>query len=145
MAAGLETKEKWESQLTQMKAAGMWDDSLNISYEEMKKAVSEGRPKVASQEFNVVIEAGEQDRVLQHLTGRKWQMLVAKEGSGGFVTTHRSIANIRACAAELEDFVAYTFALKFIASSWRASRIFPVTRYNLDSSLDRNSKSRYIA
>jgi hypothetical protein len=74
-------------QLTLMKAAGMWDDSLNISYEEMKKAVSEGRPKVASQEFNVVVEAGEQDQVLQHLTGRKWQMLVAKEGSGGFVTT----------------------------------------------------------
>jgi hypothetical protein len=43
---GLETKDRWESQVTQMKAAGIWDDSSNVSYEDMKKVVEERRYKV---------------------------------------------------------------------------------------------------
>jgi hypothetical protein len=38
-------------------------------------------------EYNVAIEIDQHDQLLQHLCNRKWQLLVANEGSGGFVTT----------------------------------------------------------
>lgn len=84
----LSTKETWESQVAQMKAAGKWDDSSNISYEDMKEFIEERRYKIeVKKEFNIATEIAQHDALLQHLGDRKWQMLVAKEGSGGFVTT----------------------------------------------------------
>jgi hypothetical protein len=85
---GLETKERWEGQIAQMKAAGIWDDSSNVSYEDMKKFIEERRYKVdVAKELNVAMEIQEHGRLLQHLGRRKWQILVANEASGGFVTT----------------------------------------------------------
>jgi hypothetical protein len=85
---GLETEERWESQVAKMKAAGIWDDSSNISYEDMKKFIEERRYKIeVAKEFNVAMEIEQHDRLLQHLGNRKWQILVANEASGGFVTT----------------------------------------------------------
>lgn len=85
---GLETKERWEGQVAQMKAAGIWDDSSNVSYEDMKKFIEERRYKVkVAKELNVAMEIEEHGRLLQNLGKRKWQILVANEASGGFVTT----------------------------------------------------------
>ncbi len=85
---GLETKERWESQVAQMKAAGIWDDRSNVSYEDMKKFLEGRRYKIeVAKEFNVATEIGQHCQLLQHLSNRKWQVLVAKDGSGGFVTT----------------------------------------------------------
>jgi hypothetical protein len=85
---GLETKERWEGQVAQMKAAGVWNDNSNVSYEEMKKFVEERRYKIeVAKEFNIATEIEQHGQLLQHLGKRKWQVLVANEGSGGFVTT----------------------------------------------------------
>jgi hypothetical protein len=85
---GLETKERWESQVAQMKAAGIWDDSSSVSYEVMKKFIEERRYKIeVAKKFNVAMEIAQHHPLLQHLRNRKWQILVANEGSGGFVTT----------------------------------------------------------
>jgi Protein of unknown function (DUF4238) len=85
---GLETKERWESQVAQMKEAGIWDDSSNVSYDDMKKFVEERRYKIEiAKEFNVAMEIEQHGRLLQHLGKRKWQILVANERTGGFVTT----------------------------------------------------------
>jgi Protein of unknown function (DUF4238) len=85
---GLVTKEGWESQVKQMKAAGIWDENSNVSYEDMKKFIEGRRYKIeVAKEFNVAMEIDQHDGLLQHLGNRKWQILVANEGSGGFVTT----------------------------------------------------------
>jgi len=85
---GLETKERWESQVAQMKAAGIWDDSSNVSYESMKKFIEERRYKIeVAKEYNVLVEIEQHDRLLQHLGNWKWQVLEANKGSGGFVTS----------------------------------------------------------
>jgi len=84
----LATKERWEQQVAQMKAAGIWDENSNVSYEDMKKFVEERRYKIeVAKEFNIAMEIDQHEGLLQHLGNRNWQMLVANEGSGGFVTT----------------------------------------------------------
>ena len=40
------TKERWESQVARMKAAGIWDDSSSVPYEEIKKLIKERRYKI---------------------------------------------------------------------------------------------------
>jgi hypothetical protein len=85
---GLQTKERWDGQIAKMKAAGIWDDSSNASYEDIKKFIEERRYKIeVAKEFNVAMEIGGHNPLLQHLGNRKWQILRASEGSGGFVTT----------------------------------------------------------
>jgi Protein of unknown function (DUF4238) len=82
------TKEQWESLVRRMKAAGIGDDSSSVPYEEMKKFIKERRYKIeVRNELNVSLEIDEHDSLLQYLSARRWQILVANEGSGGFVTT----------------------------------------------------------
>jgi hypothetical protein len=88
MEIGLATEERWNSQVAQMKKAGVWDEGANVSYADMKKMVEERRHKIeVAKEFNVAVELDQHDGLLQHLANRKWQLVVANEGSGGFVTT----------------------------------------------------------
>ena len=82
------TKERWESQVARMKAAGIWDDSSSVPYEEIKKLIKERRYKIkVPKELNISLEIEQHNRLLQHLSDRRWQILVANDGSGGFVTT----------------------------------------------------------
>lgn len=85
---GLATKERWEGQVEEMKKAGVWDAGSEVSYEEMKK-YSEDRTKRISvaKEFNIAVEAEQHGRLLQHIGNRKWQLMVARNDTGGFVTT----------------------------------------------------------
>jgi Protein of unknown function (DUF4238) len=86
---GVATKERWESQVARMKAAGIRDNSSSVpSYEEMKKFIKERRYKIeVRKELSISLEIDEHNPLLQHLGDRRWQILVANEGSGGFVTT----------------------------------------------------------
>jgi hypothetical protein len=84
MESGLATEERWNSQVAQMKKA----EGANVSYADMKKMVEERRHKIeVAKEFNVAVELDQHDGLVQHLGNRKWQLIVANEGSGGFVTT----------------------------------------------------------
>jgi hypothetical protein len=48
----------------------------------------EGNYKIrVAKEFNIAMEIEQHENLLQHLGARSWQILVAKERSGGFVTT----------------------------------------------------------
>jgi hypothetical protein len=82
------SKERWDSQVAQMKADGAWDDSTNVTFEDMQKFVRERNYKVkVGQEFNIGVEIEQHGNLLEHIAARKWRMLAAKPGTGGFVTT----------------------------------------------------------
>lgn len=84
----LATKDRWDSQVAQMKADGAWDDSTNITFEDMQKFVKERRYKIeVAKEFNIGVEIEQHERLLEHVAARRWQIVKAKPGSGGFVTT----------------------------------------------------------
>jgi hypothetical protein len=88
MEVGLETNERWESQVAQMKAAGKWGENAKITYEDIKRMVTECRHKIrVAREFNVAMEIDQHEPLLENFGKRKWQILVANKGSGGFVTT----------------------------------------------------------
>ena len=66
--------------------AGVWNEAAGFTFEDMQDAIKDvkvGIPK----ELNIVIEIDHHDHLTELLWNRKWQMLVAAEGSGGFVTT----------------------------------------------------------
>jgi hypothetical protein len=85
---GLATKERWKTQVERMKKDGVWDDSVNLTYNDMQKFMREGNYKIQiAKEFNIAMEIEQHENLVQHLGARNWQILVAKEGSGGFVTS----------------------------------------------------------
>jgi Protein of unknown function (DUF4238) len=82
------TEERWNTLVAQMKADGVWDESTNLTYEDMKKFVQERNYKIqVAKEFNIAMEIEQHEDLLQHIAARKWQIVIAKAGSGGFVTT----------------------------------------------------------
>ncbi|MBR0993985.1 DUF4238 domain-containing protein [Bradyrhizobium japonicum] len=84
----LATKERWDSQVAQMKAAGAWDESTNVTFEDMQKFVKERNYKIeVAKEFNIGVEIEQHERLLEHVAARRWQIVKAKAGTGGFVTT----------------------------------------------------------
>jgi hypothetical protein len=88
LEVGLETEKRWQSEVAQMKAAGRWDENSKVSYEDIKSMITERRHTIeVAKEFNIAMEIEQHKPLLEHLGKRKWQMLVANKGSGGFVTT----------------------------------------------------------
>lgn len=82
------TKERWDGQVAQMKRDGAWDENTTISFGDMQKFVKEKNYKLGlKQDFNIEMEIKQHDHLLEHISARKWQMVIAKKGSGGFVTT----------------------------------------------------------
>jgi hypothetical protein len=84
----LATKERWDSQVARMKADGVWDESTNVTFEDMQRFVKERKYTInVAKEFNIGVEIEQHQRLLEHIAARKWQMVIAKQGSDGFVTT----------------------------------------------------------
>lgn len=82
------TKERWESQVAAMKEDGVWDDSINVTFEDMQQFVKKRDYTISvAKEFNIGVEIEQHANLVQHIAARKWQMVVPKKGSGGFVTS----------------------------------------------------------
>jgi hypothetical protein len=82
------TKERWESQVAAMKEDGVWDDSINVTFEDMQQFVRNRDYTInVAKEFNIGTEIEQHANLVQHIAARKWQMVGAKKGSGGFVTS----------------------------------------------------------
>jgi hypothetical protein len=69
-----------------MKAAGVWNEAAGVTYEDMQNALKVVKFEIPK-ELNIVVEIDHRDHLAELLWKRKWKMLVAAEGSGGFVTT----------------------------------------------------------
>lgn len=82
------TEERWASQVEKMKKDGVWDESSNVTYADMKKFIDERNYKIeVAPEFNIKTEIEQHANLVEHISARKWQMVAAKLGSGGFITT----------------------------------------------------------
>ena len=88
-AEGLSSKPKFDEYVSAMKAQGK---EVRESYEETKELVAKipgtFRP---TQEFSILTELRLHDPLVQRYEGRKWQILVASEDSGGFVTSDHPV------------------------------------------------------
>ena len=85
-AAKFGTKESWDKSVAEMKAAGVWNEEAGVTYEDMRDALKGAKFEIPK-ELNIAVEIDHHDHLTELLWNRKWKMLVAAEGSGGFVTT----------------------------------------------------------
>lgn len=96
--AGLETEEKYAGFVATMKAEGL----SAPTYDEMKgwfeKEPELFKPPPPPKEFNILVELEWHDPLVKLYEGRKWQMLVAADHSGGFVTSDHPV-----CLRWMED------------------------------------------
>jgi len=80
------TKERWEGQMRQMKAAG-YVPQHDVPYEDMRRVVSEKSFRLeVSTERHIALEMHTLDDVLKTLLNRKWVLLLAAKETGGFIT-----------------------------------------------------------
>jgi hypothetical protein len=87
MDDALSSKQKWDSQIEQAKAAGVVPKDADTGYETIKKVF---RPKefqvTIPNEVQIISEMDAFDHVLPLLFERKWVLAKAPDGSSAFVT-----------------------------------------------------------
>jgi hypothetical protein len=92
----LATRERWESQVRQMKAAGVLEEELTVSYEDIKKFHDKGDYDIKlSDDYQIALEFGSHDSVLRTMVARRWQLFVSSPQSGGFVTSDHPVCLMR--------------------------------------------------
>ena len=91
MSLTLATKERWEGQMEQLKAAGKAVNE-NVTYEEVKEFHERGEYKVnVRREFQIGSELKTHQTVLDTLAGRKWKLFYAGKDQGVFVTSDHPV------------------------------------------------------
>lgn len=92
MSLSLATKERWESQMRQMKEAGKPVNDA-VTFEQMKDFHERGEYKVSvAREFQIGMEMKGIDTMLDLLDARKWRLYYAGQDEGTFVTTDRPVS-----------------------------------------------------
>lgn len=91
MNLSLATKERWESQLAQLKANG-GELGEDISYEDMKAFAARKEYKIKlKKEFHIAGEMEGINAILPCLHGRKWLLIHSTDESGPFITTDQPV------------------------------------------------------
>lgn len=91
MGTVLAKKERWETQIQQMKADGKAPD-LELTYEQMKEFHDQDQYKIeVAREFHIGTELKVFEPVLRTLVARKWKLYYAGRDEGHFVTTDRPV------------------------------------------------------
>ncbi len=87
----LATKERWESQIRQMKESGM-EINEDITYEEIKRFHESKEYDIAvAREHHIQMELIGVDAILPYLCSRNWQLIKATDESGPFITTDNPV------------------------------------------------------
>ena len=87
LAAPFEDQAKWESVVEAMKAAGKWRKDQPSDFEGYKKFVEDNIYKdEVHQNFSLEMELEAIERLYWYFDARRWRIVKAKEGTGGFVT-----------------------------------------------------------
>jgi hypothetical protein len=93
----LESKERWEGQVAQMKKYGTWPKDAAADYEEYKKFANENKGALlVSKQFQIELELEHLARMYPYFDARRWRVLKAKDNTGGFVTTDHPVCLRRA-------------------------------------------------
>ena len=91
MDLSLATKERWESQLAQMKVDG-YEVSDDLSYEDMKEFHKSKKYKIeVVKERHIEMELFGVETILPSLHGRNWLLIHATNESGPFITTDQPV------------------------------------------------------
>ncbi|MCX5880736.1 MAG: DUF4238 domain-containing protein [Deltaproteobacteria bacterium] len=91
MDLSLATKERWESQITQMKAGG-YEANDDISYEDIKTFHKSKAYKIEfPKEHHIRMEMFGINAILPYLQGRNWLLIQSTEESGPFITTDNPV------------------------------------------------------
>jgi hypothetical protein len=80
------TREKFGATVGEMKAKGAWNEKAALTFEELGEIVKD-EDFLASKEEIMIAEIDHHDGLTEQLWNRRWQMLIAADDSGGFVTT----------------------------------------------------------
>lgn len=91
MDLSLATKERWESQMRQMKEAGK-EINENITFEEIKRFHKSKKYDITlAREYHIHLEFVGLDAILPCLNERKWLLIKATDESGPFVTSDKPV------------------------------------------------------
>jgi hypothetical protein len=113
MAMTLETKERWESQIEQIKADTGEDISNGNSYEEMKEFVaSQEYDLTVKQEHQIHMEIIGMQRITELLHMRNWSLIKAGDQSGEFITTDNPVSLTWQYPEKDPEFMSPGFGLK---------------------------------
>ncbi len=87
----LATKERWESQIRQLKESGVAIDG-NISYEQMKKFHESKAYRIeVAREHHIWMEFIGIEAILPYLDARNWLLVRSTSNSGPFITTNNPV------------------------------------------------------
>ncbi|MEJ5279813.1 DUF4238 domain-containing protein [Pseudomonas sp. MYb541] len=93
MAMTLESKERWESQVAQIKKSTGKDVSSGATFEEMKKLFERGAFEVSvSKEHQIHMELVGMQEITKLLHRRNWVLLKAGDEAGEFITTDNPVS-----------------------------------------------------
>ncbi|TOJ99052.1 DUF4238 domain-containing protein [Vibrio parahaemolyticus] len=93
MAMTYESKERWESQVAQIKKETGEDISDGTTFEEMKDLFERGAFEVSvSKEHQIYMELLGMQRITELLHQRNWVLLKAADGAGEFITTDNPVS-----------------------------------------------------
>jgi len=91
MDLSIATKERWESQIRQMKESGIKVDE-NVSYEDVKKFHESKQYKIeVAREHHIHMELVGVEAILPYLDSRNWLLIKSTNESGPFITTDNPV------------------------------------------------------
>ena len=89
----LATKERWESQMRRMKAAGI-EGTDEVTYEQLKDFHDRGEYDITmNREWFIRLEVQTFEKVLRTMVDRSWRLFVADERNGPFITSDRPVVS----------------------------------------------------
>lgn len=92
IAMPFEDPARWDAVVEQLKELGRWPEGAPIDFEGHKKFVEENINQLKPhQNFNIEMELAALEQMYYYFNARKWRIVKAKSGSGGFVTTDHPV------------------------------------------------------
>jgi len=87
----LASKERWESQISQIKESGKEIDN-NVTYEDSKRFHESKEYKISfAREHHIQMEFAGIEAILPYLEGRNWLLIKSTEKTGPFITTDNPV------------------------------------------------------
>ncbi|MBR1130956.1 DUF4238 domain-containing protein [Bradyrhizobium iriomotense] len=84
--------KRWDAVVEQMKAAELWPEGEPTDFDGFKKYVEDNKDKLhAHKNMTLEMELEALPRMYPFFDARRWRILKAKEGTGGFVTTDHPV------------------------------------------------------
>ncbi|MGT2440884.1 DUF4238 domain-containing protein [Bradyrhizobium betae] len=84
--------KRWDAVVEQMKAAELWPEGEPTDFDGFKKYVEDNKDKLhAHKNMTLEMELEALSRIYPFFDARRWRILKAKEGTGGFVTTDHPV------------------------------------------------------